>query len=138
MDFETGNVFPRTKVGRDHQMRDMFRNGKVIDRKLDKKRGPLVRVQYLDRNGLISAWLPIKQTGSRLTMHCYCPKIGDDVNVTMLPNGSEDGFVDGAFFNTGNPPPEGIDIDTRHFKTEDGTTIEYREKDSTFSLDASG
>jgi len=56
----------------------------------------------------------------------------------MLANGSEDGFVDGSFFNKKNPPPQGLDIDTRHFATEDGTGIEYREKDSTFSLDASG
>jgi phage baseplate assembly protein V len=65
------------------------------------------------------------------------PKIGNDVNVTMLPNGSEDGFVDGSFYNEKNPPPQGVDIDTRQFKTEDGSVIEYREIDSTFNLDAS-
>jgi phage baseplate assembly protein V len=134
MDVDPGTIFPRTKVGRDHQMRDLFRAGKVIERKVDEKLGPLVRVQYLDKQGLISKWLPIKQPGSRLTMHFYVPKIGDDVNVTMLPNGSEDGFVDGSFFNEKNPPPEGVDIDTRHFKTEDGTVVEYREIDSTFNL----
>ena len=101
---------------------------------MDEKRGPLVRVQYLDKQGLISQWLPVKQFGSRLTVHTYVPKIGDDVNVNMLANGSEDGFVDGSFFNMGNPPPEGVDIDTRHFKSEDETVIEYREKDSTFNL----
>lgn len=138
MDVDSDNAFPRTKIGRDHQMRDAFRHGKVIDRKMDKDRGPLVRVQYLDKQGLISQWLPVKQFGSRKTMHLYVPKVGDDVNVNMLANGSEDGFVDGCFFNKKNPPPEGVDLDTRHFKTEDGTTIEYREKDSTFSIDASG
>ena len=71
-------------------------------------------------------------------MHYYLPKVGDDVNVTMLCNGSEDGFVDGSFFNEGNPPPEGLDKDTRHFRTEDGTITEYREKDSTFNLDCVG
>jgi phage baseplate assembly protein V len=138
MDFNTDNAFPSTKVGRDHQMRDMFRHGKVIDRKHDKKKGPLVRIQYLDKQGLISKWIPVKQTGARSTMHYYCPKIGDDVNVTMLPNGSENGFVDGSFFNEGNPPPEDIDIDTRQFKSADGTVIEYQEKSSSFSIDASG
>lgn len=138
MDFDPTTVFPRSKIGRDHQMRDAFRHGKVIERKLDEKLGPLVRVQYLDKQGLISRWLPVKQFGSRATLHCYCPKIGDDVNVNMLPNGSEDGFVDGSFFNKGNPPPEGLDIDTRHYATEDGTIIEYRETDSTFRLDVGG
>lgn len=138
MDVDSQNAFPRTKIGRDHQVRDQFRHGKVIDRKFDKDRGPLVRVQYLDRQGLISYWLPVKQFGSRKTMHYYCPKIGDDVNVNMLTSGSEDGFIDGSFFNKKNPPPQGLDIDTRHFATEDGSIIEYREKDSTFNLDASG
>jgi phage baseplate assembly protein V len=134
MDVDPGTIFPRTKVGRDHQMRDLFRAGKVIERKIDEKLGPLVRVQYLDKQGLISKWLPIKQTGARATMMFYVPKIGNDVNVTMLPNGSEDGFVDGSFYNEKNPPPAGVDIDTRHFKTEDGSIIEYREVDSTFNF----
>src|SRR6266850_1592459 len=138
MDVDSRNAFPRTKIGRDHQVRDQFRNGMVIDRKFDKDRGPLVRVQYMDRQGLISYWLPVKQFGSRKTAHVYTPKIGDHVNVNMLANGSEDGFVDGSFFNKKNPPPQGLDIDTRHFATEDGSIIEYREKDSTFNLDASG
>ena len=137
MDVDHNTIFPRTKVGRDHQMRDMFRHGKVIDRKMDEKRGPLLRVQFLDKQGLISAWLPVKKFGSRKTLHSYVNKIGDDVSVCMLPNGVENGFVDGSFFNEGNPPPAGVDIDTRHFLTEDGTIIEYREIDSTFNLDAS-
>jgi phage baseplate assembly protein gpV len=55
----------------------------------------------------------------------------------MLANGSEDGFVDGSFFNEGNPPPP-VDIDTRHFQTEDGTIVQYRETDSTFNLNCVG
>jgi phage baseplate assembly protein V len=138
VDVDSQNPFPRTKIGRDHQVRDSFRNGMVIERKFDKDRGPLVRVQYMDRQGLISYWLPVKQFGSRKTAHVYTPKIGDHVNVNMLCNGSEDGFVDGSFFNKKNPPPQGLDIDTRHFATEDGSVIEYRETDSTFNLNTSG
>jgi phage baseplate assembly protein V len=134
MDIDSQSVFPRSKIGRDHQVRDLFRNGKVIDRKMDEKQGPMVRVQYLDRQGLISKWLPVKQTGARATMFSYCPKIGNDVNVTMLASGAEDGFVDGCFYNKKNPPPEGVDIDTRHLKTEDGTVAEYREIDSTLNV----
>lgn len=133
MDIDSRNAFPKTVFGRDHQVRDAFRNGMVIERKFDPERGPLVRVQYMDRQGLISYWLPIKQFGSRKTCHVYTPKIGDHVNVNMLQNGSENGFVDGSFFNKKNPPPQ-VDIDTRHFVTEDETVIEYREIDSTFNL----
>ena len=134
MDVDSDNAFPRTKIGRDHQVRDQFRHGTVIDRKLDEKLGPLVRVQFFDKQGLISYWLRVKQFGSYKTSHCYVPKIGCDVNVNMLANGSEDGFVDGSFYNAKNPPPEGVDIDTRYFLAEDETVIEYREIDSTFNL----
>jgi phage baseplate assembly protein V len=134
MDYDTDNAFPRTKIGRDRQVRDLFRSGTVIDRKHDQKRGPLVRVQFPDKQGLITQWIPVKQFGSRSTSHYYCPKIGDSVNVTMQPNSSEDGFVDGSFFNEENPPPSGVDLDTRQFQTEDGTTIQYSEGNSTFTL----
>ena len=142
MDVDPDTVFPRTKIGRDHQMRDMVRHGKVKERMLDPKLGPLIKVEFLDKLdafGLpyVSKWLPIKQTGSLKTMFTYCPKLEDFVNIKMLPNGSEDGFVDGSFYNEKNPPPADVDLDTRHFKTEDNTIIEYREKDSTFNLDAS-
>jgi phage baseplate assembly protein V len=138
VDVDSGNIFPRNKVGRDRSMRTMMRQGTVIDRKHDKKQGPLVRIQYPDKQNLISKWIPVKQTGARSTSHYYCPKIGDNVNVTMLPTGNEDGFVDGSFFNQNNPPPEDIDLNTRQFQTEDGTIIEYRESDSTLNIKAAG
>jgi hypothetical protein len=104
MDIDTNNIFPKTKIGRDHQLRDAFRHGKIIDRKIDEEtKRPVVRVQFLDKQGLISYWLPIKQFGSRLTSHFYVPKIGDDVNVNLLANGVENGFVDGSYFNKNNP-----------------------------------
>lgn len=142
MDVDPDTVFPRTKIGRDHQMRDMVRHGKVKERKFDEKLGPMVKVEYLDKLDAfgmpyLSKWLPIKQTGGVLTMFSYCLKIDDFVNIKMLPNGSEDGFVDGSFYSEKNPPPP-VDLDTRYFETEDGTVMEYREKDSVFNMDLTG
>jgi phage baseplate assembly protein V len=129
MDFETDTIFPRDSTGRDGLVRNMFRNGKVIDRLVDDT-GVFVRVQFLDRDGLVSRWLPVKQAGSRGTSSFYCPKIRDDVSVTMLPNteGGE-GFVDGCFYNTGNPPPitRTEDADRKHVTFGDSTVIEYVE-----------
>jgi phage baseplate assembly protein V len=45
----------------------------------------------------------------------------------MLPNSGGDGFVDGSFYNTGNPPPI-TDPNTRHIKHDDGGIFEYTEK----------
>ena len=136
MDFDTENVFPRNKTGRDAEVRNMFRHGKVTEVLVNKTQVN-VRVQYLDKSGLVSKPLPVKQFGSRSTSSFWCPKVGDDVSVTMLPNGSEDGFVDGSFYNTGNPPPI-VDPNTRHITFADGTVIEYAESGSTFTFKSSG
>jgi phage baseplate assembly protein V len=104
----------------------MFRHGKVTEVLCDDTQ-VCCRVQYLDKDGLISKPLPVKQFGSRSTSSFWCPKVNDDVSVTMLPNGDEDGFIDGSFYNTGNPPPI-TDPNTRHVTFADGTVIEYTEK----------
>ena len=127
MDYETDSLFPRNKTGRDSNIRNMFDKGKVIE-VLVMKHKLVCRVQYLDKQGLISKPLPVKQFGSRSTSAFWCPKIGDDVSICRSPNseGSDD-FIDGSFYNTGNPPPI-TDPDTRHFKFNDGAVIEYTEK----------
>jgi phage baseplate assembly protein V len=125
LDYDSDSVFPVNKTGRDSEIRNMFRHGKVTEVLCDDTQ-VCCRVQFLDKQGLISKPLPVKQHGSRSTSSFYCPKIGDDVNVTMLPNSDEDGFIDGSFYNTGNPPPI-TDPDTRHITYADGTVMEYRE-----------
>jgi phage baseplate assembly protein V len=125
LDYDSDSVFPVNKTGRDSEIRNMFRHGKVTEVLCDDTQ-VACRVQYLDKQGLISKFLPVKQFGSRSTSSFYCPKKGDDVNVTMLPNSDEDGFIDGSFYNTGNPPPI-TDPDTRHITYADGTVMEYRE-----------
>jgi phage baseplate assembly protein V len=120
-------------------MRNMFRNGKVTDQRIDNT-GCFVRVQWLDKQGLTSRWLPVKQNGSSRAVanSIYCPDIGEDVAVTMLPNSSSgEGFVDGTFYTPTNPPPT-FDPNRKHVTFGDGTIMEYRVGDSTFNLDAKG
>lgn len=59
------------------------------------------------------------------------------MHVTVLPNGHEEGFIDGSFYNTGNPPPI-TDPNTRHITFEDGTVMEYIEGSSTFNIKTKG
>jgi len=125
MDYESDSVFGRDRTGRDAEVRNSIRHGKVIERIVDWTQ-VCVRVQYLDKDGLVSQPLPVKQKGCRTTGSFYCPKIGDDVCVTVLPNGQEEGFVDGSFYNANNPPPT-IDPDCHHTTFADGTIIEYTE-----------
>src|SRR5262249_7890472 len=59
------------------------------------------------------------------------------VAVTMDPNSDSSGFVDGSFYNTGNPPPI-LDPNSRHITFADGTVIEYAEAGSTFTFTSAG
>jgi phage baseplate assembly protein V len=126
MDYDSDSVFPRNRTGRDSEIRNGVRGGKVVETLCDETQ-VCCRVQYLDKDGLVSKPLNVKQFGSRSTSSFWCPKVGDDVNVVMLPNGDEEGYIDGSFYNTGNPPPI-TDPDTRHVTFADGTIIEYTEK----------
>jgi phage baseplate assembly protein V len=126
MDFEPDTIFPREATGRDNTIRNLYRNGKVVERIVDDTQVS-VRVQWLDKQNIISRPIPVKQFGSKGTSAFWCPKVGDDVSVNMLPNSNGgEGFVDGSFYNVGNPPPI-TDPDTRHTTFADGTVIEYAE-----------
>jgi phage baseplate assembly protein V len=138
MDFTSDSIFPRDNTGRDAQVRNMFRNGKVIEQIINDT-GVFVRVQQLDKDGLISRPLPVKQFGSRSNQSFWCPNIGDDVAITMLPNSEGgEGFVDGSFYNTGNRPPiiKLEDAAHKHVTFGDGTIVEYRPRDSTLHVTA--
>lgn len=105
----------------------MFDKAKVVEVLVDETQ-VACRVQYLDKQGIISKPLPVKQFGSRSTSAFWCPKVGDDVSICRSPNSEGgDDFIDGSFYNTGNPPPI-TDPDTRHTRFNDGSIIEYTEK----------
>lgn len=127
MDYDSDSLFPRNKTGRDAGIRNMYDKGKVIEVCVDDSRVNC-RVQILDKDGYITKPIPVKQFGSRSTSAFWCPKVGDDVSVCFPPNSENgDGFIDGSFYNTGNPPPI-TDPDTRHIKHNDGGIFEYTEK----------
>lgn len=127
MDYDADSLFPRNKTGRDAGIRNMFDKGKVIETCVDGTRVSC-RVQILDKDGFITKPIPVKQFGSKSTSAFWCPKVGDDVSVVFPPNSENgDGFIDGSFYNTGNPPPI-TDPDTRHIKFNDGAIFEYTEQ----------
>lgn len=129
MDYDSDSVFPRNKTGRDASVRNMFDKGKVIEVCVDETRVSC-RVQILDKDGFITKPIPVKQFGSKSSQAFWCPKIGDDVSITFPPNSENgDAFIDGSFYNTGNPPPI-TDPDTRHITFGDGGVFEYTEKNS--------
>jgi phage baseplate assembly protein V len=127
----------------------MFDKGKVIERCVDDTQVS-VRVQILDKDGFITKPIPVKQFGSRSNQGFWCPDIGDDVSVVFPPNSENgDGFVDGSFYNTGNPPPHAIDEygkateqpvhpDTTHKTFRDGSVVEFNPVKSVLTITTKG
>ena|SRR5271165_6373101 len=145
MDWDTENVFPRDRTGRDSEVRNTIRTGKVIEQVPDPT-GIFVRVQWLDRDMLISQPLPVEFQCASGSKKAFFPKIGSDVDVMMFPNGDEDGIVIGCHYTTSNPPPIQPDptravgdwFNLDHTLYNDGTIIEYDENTSTYKIDAKG
>lgn len=145
MDWDTENVFPRDKTGRDSELRTMIRTGKVIEQ-VDDPTGIFVKVQWLDKDMLISQPLPVMFPAASGTRRASFPKIGADVDVMMLPNGDEDGYVIGCHYSTSNPPPIAPDptraagdwFNLDHTQYPSGTIIEYDENTDTYRIDSVG
>lgn len=136
MDYDPDVVFPRENTGRDGQVRNLYRKGKVIEQLIDENQVS-VRVQELDKQGYITRLIPVKQFGSKSNQSFWCPEIGDDVSFCMLPNSTDgEGFVDGSFYNTYNPPPLSAqeEASTKHTTFGDGVVIQYRPRDSTLNI----
>ena len=82
---------------------NMFRTGIVVQQDVPNCR---VRVQYPDRDGLTTYWLPILNRTSAGSKQFSLPNIGDEVHVLHFPQAPETGIVLGATFNDMNPAPQ--------------------------------
>ena len=71
-----------------------------VDEKLHR-----VRVKLLDRQGMITGFLPVLVPAAKEFQVCSLPQVGDNVLVLFLPQGPEDGFVLGSFYHEQKPPP---------------------------------
>jgi len=92
-----------------------------IDEKLHR-----VRVRLLDRQGMVTGFLPVLVPYGKDTFAYGLPKVGDTVLVLFLPQGLEDGFVLGSFYHQQKQPPIQNSAKFYH-KFSDGTEIEYDE-----------
>lgn len=150
MDYDSETIFPRNKTGRDSNIRNMFDKGKVIEICNDDSRVS-VRVQILDKDGFITKPIPVKQPGSKSNQSFWCPDVGDDVSVCFPPNAENgDGFVDGSFYNTGNPPPPNpLDVNekgepqplnhrTKHVTYKDGSYMQFDPNKSKTTVNTKG
>ncbi len=84
-----------------------------------------VRVNFSDRDNLVSAWLPVLQPACAGNKFFSLPKVGDNV-VCVFEHNCDDGtgFVLGSFYNDKNRPPS-TNKKSVVIKFEDGAEIRY-------------
>ena len=137
MDYDSDLIFPREQTGRDAMVRNGNAQGKVIEQCVDDTRCN-VRVQFLDKDGFVTKPIPVLQPGGLNSGSFYCPEVGDDVNVQFGPNGETgDAYVNGSFYNVGNPPPT-TDPNDRRTRFKDGAVFNYNQESHILSIDTPG
>jgi len=103
-----------------------------IDEKLHR-----VRVRLLDRQGMVTGFLPVLVPYGKDTFAYGLPKVGDTVLVLFLPQGLEDGFVLGSFYHLEKSPPS-AGVGKFYKKFSDGTLIEYDENEHLLTVSVNG
>lgn len=84
-----------------------------------------VRVVFDDKDGLVSAELPVLQSSCLNNKFYNLPDVNDSVVCLMAPNDENGGgFVLGAFYHEKNTPPAQVQ-DISLIKFGDGTEIKY-------------
>jgi phage baseplate assembly protein V len=98
-----------------------FRSGLVVAQQLSP---PSVRVQFPDRDNIISYWLPVLTKNTQTSKDFWMPEIGEQVAVLMDSN-DEHGAVIGGVWSTVDNAVDGTPATTRSTTFADGTVIEY-------------
>lgn len=97
------------------------------------------RVLFEERDNQVSFDLPIIFPRTKDTQDYFMPTVGEEVLCIFLPNGMEEGFVIGSYYN--RYKPETIPENNEHkrlIKFKDGTLIEYDTEKSKLTIDTIG
>ena len=97
---------------------------------------PAVRVQFPDRDNMISYWLPVATSRASKTgdFEYSMPDIGDQVSVVMDEH-HEMGYVSGSVPSNVDTTPAGVTLNKSwFFQTKDGTINQYDRSTSSWSV----
>lgn len=95
------------------------------------------RVVFPDDDGLVSYDLQVLQVNGFRNKDYAMPDVGTDVVCVFLGSGTEEGFIIGAVYTDGNPPPESS-MDKRTVVFKDGTRVSYDRATHTLSAEIEG
>lgn len=130
------SLFDPNKTGKDNRFHNSHRIGRVSEIVTDEGQ-TCVRVIYPDKEDLISKPLPVLQGSGGARRSFNVPKVGQSVLVAHLANGEQEGFVEGTFYTTADPPPI-WDPKRQYTEFADGTSVDYNEGTNTMTIDAKG
>lgn len=130
------SLFDPNKTGKDNRFNNSHRIGRVTQIVTDAGQ-TCARVVYPDKENLISKPLPILQPSAGARRSFNVPKVGQSVLVAHLANGEQEGFIEGTFYTTADPPPI-YNPNKQYTEFADGTTVEYDEGNSTMAINAKG
>ena len=97
----------------------------------------MARVQFPDKDNLVSSWLPVAVPNSKKNKDETHLDIGEHVFCSMMGNGLEAGVVICSIYDDTNKPPTG-DADTRKVTFDDGTEVYYDRKNSKMTINCKG
>ena len=128
----------RERRDTDGLVKNLNRVGRVYDIKNDDTGGPVCRIQYNDRQSLVTKWLPAGQrsAGGRRSVENY--RVGQEVLVCHLSNSIEDGVVMCGLYTPTNPPPAGTTPGQVVDQFEDGSFIAIDPAGGSYLLDFKG
>ncbi len=95
-----------------------------------------VRVQFPDRDEVVSYWLPVMQKKTLKDKAYWMPDIQEHV-VCLMDENDEFGVVIGAIYSDADAPPVNSQ-NKYHVVFEDGTTIEYDRSDHKLMANVQG
>lgn len=97
----------------------------------------MARIQFPDKNNLVSDWLPVAVPNSKQNRDELHLDIGEHVYCSMSGNGLEVGVVLCSIYDDKNKPPVG-DADIRVVTFGDGTVISCDRKKKKLDIDCRG
>ena len=97
------------------------------------------RVTFEDRDGLVSAELPVLQSSCLNNKFYSLPDVGDSVVVLSFPNdqSGNSGVILGSFYTEKNPSPADNQEITM-IKFGEGSSITFNRADSSLTIDCKG
>jgi phage baseplate assembly protein V len=103
------------------QYHPVFRTGLVTAQNAAQGQ---VRVQFPDRDGVVTYWLPVIVPKTQNDKFFVMPDVGEQV-VVLMDEHDEYGAVVGSIPSKVDAPPNGMTGDKLHATFKDGTVIEY-------------